>query len=112
MSNTLNTPIEALEMSYPFLVKEYSLISNSGGGGKYRGGMGIVRSIQVLTDCTVSIQSERRRFVPYGLFGGEKGRKGKNILMRGSKIMELPSKTTYQLLKEDIIKIETPGGNG
>ncbi len=112
MSNTLNTPIEASEMSYPFLVKEYSLIANSGGNGKYRGGMGIARSIQVLTDCTVSIQSERRKFAPYGLFGGEEGRKGRNILVRNGKTLELPSKTTYQLLRDDIIRIETPGGGG
>lgn len=112
MSNTLNTPIEALEMSYPFLVKEYSLIADSGGKGTYRGGLGISRSIQVLTDCTLSIQSERRKFAPYGLFGGENGRKGRNVLMRKDKITELPSKTTYRLLKGDIVKIETPGGGG
>lgn len=112
MSNTLNTPIEALEMTYPFLVTEYSLIANSGGKGKYRGGLGIARSIQVLTDCTVSIQSERRKFAPYGLFGGGEGRKGRNVLMRKGKSVELPSKTTYQLLKNDIVRIETPGGGG
>lgn len=112
MSNTLNTPIEALEMTYPFLVKEYSLIVNSGGRGKYRGGMGISRSIQVLTDCTVSIQSERRKFAPYGLFGGGEGRKGRNILVRKGNVTELPSKTTYQLLQDDIVRIETPGGGG
>lgn len=112
MSNTLNTPVEALEMTYPFLVTEYSLISGSGGKGKYRGGLGIARSIRVLTDCTVSIQSERRKFAPYGLFGGENGRKGKNILVRKGKITELPSKTTYRLLQDDIIRIETPGGGG
>ena len=112
MSNTLNTPLEALEMTYPFLVKKYSLIGNSGGTGKYRGGLGILRSIQVLTDCTVSIQSERRKFAPYGLFGGEEGRKGRNILIRNGDIMVLPSKTTYQLLKNDTIQIETPGGGG
>jgi N-methylhydantoinase B len=112
MSNTLNTPVEALEMSYPFLVTEYSLIPGSGGRGKYRGGMGIVRGVKVLTDCTVSIQSERRKFAPYGLFGGENGRKGKNVLVRDGRYTELPSKTTYQLKKGDIIKIETPGGGG
>lgn len=112
MSNTLNTPIEALEMSYPFLVTEYSLIDNSGGKGKFRGGLGIKRGLQVLTDCTVSIQSERRKFAPYGLFGGEEGRKGRNVLTRDGKEIELPSKTTYELLKGDIIRIETPGGGG
>ncbi len=112
MSNTLNTPIEALEMNYPFLVREYSLISDSGGEGKFRGGLGIVRSIKVLTDCVVSIQSERRKFAPYGLFGGKNGRKGKNVLIRGEKVIELPSKTTCSLLEGDIIRIETPGGGG
>jgi N-methylhydantoinase B/oxoprolinase/acetone carboxylase alpha subunit len=62
-----------------------------------------------LTKCSISIQSERRKFAPYGLFGGENGRKGKNILVRKGKITELPSKTTYRLLKDDIIRIETPG---
>jgi N-methylhydantoinase B len=112
MSNTLNTPVEALEMTYPFLVKEYSLIDDSGGGGKFRGGLGIRRSIQVLTDCTLSVQSERRKFAPYGLFGGGEGRKGRNVLFRKEKTVELPSKTTYQLLKGDIVRIETPGGGG
>ena len=112
MSNTLNTPIEALEMTYPFLVTGYSLLPGSGGNGKYRGGLGILRGIQVLTDCTISIQSERRKFAPYGLFGGEEGRKGRNLLIRDGDSMELPSKTTYELLKGDIITIETPGGGG
>ncbi|MBU7043478.1 MAG: hydantoinase B/oxoprolinase family protein [Theionarchaea archaeon] len=112
MSNTLNTPVEALEMSYPFFVKEYSLRDNSGGQGKYRGGMGIVRSLQVLTDSILSIQSERRKFAPYGLFGGKNGAKGKNILIRDGKEIMLPSKVTYQLRKGDIIRIETPGGGG
>jgi N-methylhydantoinase B len=112
MSNTLNTPIEALEMTYPFLVEEYSLIPDSGGKGKYRGGMGIVRSIKVLTDSTVSIQSERRKFAPYGLCGGENGRKGRNILVRNGEEMVLPSKTTYSLLAGDMVRIETPGGGG
>jgi N-methylhydantoinase B len=112
MSNTLNTPVEALEMSYPFFVREYSLREHSGGRGKYRGGMGIVRSIQVLTDSVLSIQSERRKYAPYGLFGGEDGMKGKNILIRNGKKFTLPSKTTHQLKKGDIIRIETPGGGG
>jgi N-methylhydantoinase B len=112
MSNTLNTPVEALEMSYPFFVREYSLRDHSGGRGKHRGGMGIVRSIQVLTDSILSIQSERRKCAPYGLFGGEDGMKGKNILIRNGERITLPSKTTYQLKKGDIVRIETPGGGG
>ncbi|MBU7031235.1 MAG: hydantoinase B/oxoprolinase family protein [Theionarchaea archaeon] len=112
MSNTLNTPIEALEMTYPFLIREYSLRDDSGGRGKFNGGMGIVRSTRVLTDCTLSIQSDRRKFAPYGLFGGEDGCRGKNILIRNGEEIPLPSKTTYQLKKGDILRIETPGGGG
>ncbi len=112
MSNTLNTPVEALEMTYPFLVKEYSLLKGSGGEGKFRGGLGIVRSVQVLTDCTVSIQSERRKYAPYGLFGGCEGRKGRNVLVRNGEILELPSKVTCRIAKGDIVRIETPGGGG
>ena len=112
MSNTLNTPIEALEMTYPFLIREYSLRDDSGGRGKFNGGMGIVRSTRVLTDCTLSIQSDRRKFAPYGLFGGEDGCRGRNILIRNGEEIPLPSKTTYQLKKGDILRIETPGGGG
>ncbi|MBU6998423.1 MAG: hydantoinase B/oxoprolinase family protein [Theionarchaea archaeon] len=74
--------------------------------------MGICRSIQVFTDCVVSIQSERRRFAPYGLFGGEERQRGRNVLVEGDQEIELPSKATMQVKKGNILKIQTPGGGG
>jgi len=108
MTNTLNTPVEALETEYPLRILRYSLRENSGGEGKHRGGDGIIREIQVLTDCTVSIISERREIEPKGLFGGKNGKKGVNLL-NGKKI---PGKCTLKLKKGDIITIKTPGGGG
>jgi len=113
MTNTANTPIEALELSYPLQVERYELITGSGGSGKFRGGLGIRRAIKVLIDnATLSLQSERRTYPPKGLCGGENGRAGENYLIRNKKRLNLPSKVTMQLEKEDIVVIETPGGGG
>jgi len=81
MTNSLNTPIEALEAAYPVRVRRYSLRRGSGGGGQFRGGDGIIREIEFLTDVRASILSERRRFQPYGLSGGEPGKQGRNELI-------------------------------
>ena len=113
MTNTANTPIEALELSYPLQVERYELITGSGGGGRFRGGLGIRRAIKVLiNNATLSLQSERRKYPPKGLCGGENGRAGKNYLIRSKKRLNLPSKVTMQLEKKDIVVIETPGGGG
>ncbi|GAB6066166.1 hydantoinase B/oxoprolinase family protein [Aquifex pyrophilus] len=112
MTNTMNTPIEALEHHYPVLVKEYSIRRNSGGEGLYRGGDGIVREYEFLTEVEVTVLSERRRLAPYGLFGGEPGEPGKNLIITGGKIKELPSKFYTNLKKGDRLRIETPGGGG
>ncbi len=113
MTNTANTPIEALELSYPLRVERYELIHDSGGNGKFRGGCGIRRAIKVLTDdATLSIQSERRKYQPKGLCGGEDGRAGKNYLIRDNKRIYLPSKVTICLETGDLVVIETPGGGG
>jgi N-methylhydantoinase B len=113
MTNTANTPIEALELSYPLRVECYELIHDSGGKGKFRGGLGIRRAIKVLTDdATLSIQSERRKYQPKGLCGGEDGIAGKNYLIRDNKRIDLPSKVTMQLEKGDLVVMETPGGGG
>ena len=80
MTNSLNTPIEALESAYPVRVRRYSLRRGSGGEGKFRGGEGIVREIEFLTEVRGSILSDRRKFGPYGLAGGKPGRPGKNQL--------------------------------
>ncbi|MFZ1401122.1 MAG: hydantoinase B/oxoprolinase family protein, partial [Candidatus Promineifilaceae bacterium] len=83
MSNTLNTPVEALEYSFPLRIERYSLRPNSGGNGQHSGGDGLVRSIRFLTPVTVTVTSERRRRGAYGLQGGEDGRSGRNSLIQG-----------------------------
>lgn len=112
MTNTLNTPVEALEYAYPLRVLRYEIRGESGGEGKYRGGDGIRRDIQVLTDCQVTLLSERRRFPPYGLAGGVPGQTGKNVLLRNGKEIPLPGKGSVDLYAGDILSIRTPGGGG
>ncbi|SNZ03848.1 N-methylhydantoinase B [Persephonella hydrogeniphila] len=112
MTNTLNTPIEALEFEYPFIVEKYSIRKNSGGNGLFKGGSGIIRSIKILTDAEVTVISERRRIPPYGLFGGEPGEVGRNIVIHNGKKIVESSKFHRKLKKGDIIIIETPGGGG
>ncbi|MDF2953853.1 MAG: N-methylhydantoinase B/oxoprolinase/acetone carboxylase [Thermodesulfobacterium sp.] len=112
MTNTLNTPIEALEHEYPLRIERYALRKNSGGKGKYRGGDGLVREYLFLNSCSVTILSERRIHSPYGLFGGEPGKKGKNILIRGKEKIYLPGKVNLQVREGDKIIIKTPGGGG
>lgn len=112
MTNTLNTPIEALEYSYPFLVTEYSIRRGTGGKGRNCGGDGIVREIELLSEAEVTVLSERRRLPPYGLFGGGPGKPGKNIMIRGGKTEEKPGKFFASLKKGDTVRIETPGGGG
>ncbi len=112
MTNTLNTPIEALEYSYPFMVKEYSIRKKSGGIGKFCGGDGLVREIELLSDAEITVLSERRRRSPYGLYGACGGKKGKNILIKDGKMVEMPPKFNAKVKKGDILRIETPGGGG
>ena len=93
MTNSLNTPAEALEYAYPLRVRRYSLRPDSGGGGKHCGGDGIIREIEVLTDCEVTLLADRRTRGPWGLAGGEEGAPGKASLIRGDgSIEEMPGK--------------------
>jgi N-methylhydantoinase B len=108
MSNTLNTPIEALELEYPLRVEKYAIRRGSGGSGRFRGGDGVVRSIRVLEPCRVSILSDRRRNSPQGVAGGAPGAPGRNLLNG----RPLPAKSTRPLRAHDVITIETPGGGG
>lgn len=108
MSNTLNTPVEALELSYPLRVERYELRAGSGGTGSHRGGDGAVREIRVLEDCRVSLLTERRRHAPAGMAGGGDGAPGRNLL-NGE---ELPPKISRALRAGDLLRIETPGGGG
>lgn len=112
MTNTLNTPIEALEYAYPLLILEYSIRKGSGGRGRYPGGDGITRKIQVLTEAQVSLLTERRRFPPYGLAGGEPGMPGENWLSHRDEQVHMPSKGTFDFMPGDILTIHTPGGGG
>jgi len=112
MTNTMNTPVEALEYSYPFLVTEYSVRRGTGGNGRYKGGDGIVREIELLCDAEVTVLSERRRIPPYGLFGGDPGALGKNLLIRNGAVEEKRGKFSERFKKGDRLRIETPGGGG
>jgi len=112
MTNTMNTPIEALEYAYPFRVRRYEIRRGTGGKGRYRGGDGIRRDIEVLHDAQVTILSERRKYAPYGLAGGEAGQRGCNLLSRGDEVHELPGKISLSVKAGDVISIQTPGGGG
>jgi N-methylhydantoinase B len=108
MSNTLNTPIEALEREFPLRVLEYALRRGSGGQGRQRGGDGIVRELQALADMTFSLIGERRRHAPRGADGGRGGARGRDLLDG----RDLPGKTTGVLRAGQRLRIETPGGGG
>jgi N-methylhydantoinase B len=108
MSNTLITPVEALELSYPLRVERWHLRAGSGGGGAQRGGAGIVRELRVLEDCRLSVLAERRRHAPRGAEGGADGTRGRT-LVNGE---EQPAKVTRALRAGDVVRIETPGGGG
>jgi N-methylhydantoinase B len=113
MTNSLNTPAEALEYAYPLRVRRYSLRPESGGEGKFRGGEGIVREIEVLTDCEVTLLADRRTRGPWGLSGGVDGAPGKTLITRRDGSVEpMPGKFSTRLRRGERITIETPGGGG
>ena len=108
MSNTLNTPIESLEMAYPLRIEEYSLRVGSSGAGIHAGGDGVVRRYRALERCTVTLLTERRRYAPAGAAGGGPGAPGRNLLNDRA----LPAKCRVELAAGDVLTIETPGGGG
>jgi N-methylhydantoinase B len=135
MTNTMNTPVEALEMAYPLRLLEYSIRRGSGGGGRHRGGDGIRRTWEFLAPATVSLLTERRRRRPWGLAGGDDGEPGRNHLYpaegpvegpdnvaatfrspgggrRAPQPIELPSKGQVKVQPGDRLTLETPGGGG
>lgn len=112
MTNSMNTPVEALEKYLPVRINKYLLKTGSGGKGKFRGGDGIVREYKFFVETEISILSERRRIPPYGLAGGKAGKTGRNYLIKGSKKILLPSKVNLKVKAGDILRIETPGGGG
>jgi N-methylhydantoinase B len=108
MSNTLNTPLEALELEFPLRAIEYSLRRGSGGDGRHRGGDGVVREVEALERMRYSLITERRRHAPPGASGGDPGERGRNLL-NGE---ELAPKASGTLEPGDRLRIETPGGGG
>ena len=113
MTNTLNTPIEALESAYPLRVKKYELVRGSGGRGKFRGGLGIRRDTEVLAErSTISLMGERQRHRPWGLSRGKSGSPGAYAIVRGNRITGLSSKTTLSANGGDVLTVITPGGGG
>ncbi|PYT31381.1 MAG: hypothetical protein DMG58_12300, partial [Acidobacteria bacterium] len=111
MTNSWNTPIEAFERQYPLRVNRYQVRRGSGGRGKHAGGDGIVREIEFLTPCDVTILSDRRSRGPYGA-GGSAGATGRNTLLRGKKQVKIPAKANFLMGAGDVLRIESPGGGG
>jgi N-methylhydantoinase B/oxoprolinase/acetone carboxylase alpha subunit len=112
MTNSLNTPLEALENYLPLKIRRYGLRRGSGGQGLWPGGEGIIREYEFLVPASLTIMSERRRFAPYGLLGGRPGAKGKNILVAGGRKRLLGSKVDVKVRPGDILRVMTPGGGG
>jgi len=108
MTNTLNTPIEILEMHYPLRIERYQIRAGSGGAGAHRGGDGLIREFRLLQPAEVTLLTERRRHSPWGLHGGDCGLPGRNQINGRS----LPAKVNLQVAEGDILTIETPGGGG
>lgn len=113
MTNTLNTPVEALELAYPLRVERYELVPGTGGQGRFRGGLGIRRDLTPLEHTAhVSLLTDRRVGRPYGLAGGKPGAPGRNLLRRHGREISLPGKTTLDLQPGETVSIRTPGGGG
>jgi N-methylhydantoinase B len=114
MTNSLNTPIEALEYAYPFRVRRYGYRTGSGGKGRFRGGDGLIREIELLADAQVTLLADRRKFRPWGLEGGDDGAAGRGTLLQRGKAkgQELPGKCSLHAHAGDALRIETPGGGG
>jgi N-methylhydantoinase B len=113
MTNTLNTPIEAMEFAFPMRLKRYAIRRGTGGDGKHRGGDGLVRDVEFLAPARVTILSERRKLPPPGFHGGHQGATGENVLFRGGyEEIHLAGKETLDVEPGDILSIRTPGGGG
>jgi N-methylhydantoinase B len=112
MTNTLNTPVEALEFAYPFRVERYEIRSGTGGSGRHAGGDGVRRDVRLLVEAEASLITDRRKNGPYGLQGGSPGAVGENVLIRDGEEIRLPAKGAVDLLPGDVLSIRTPGGGG
>ena len=113
MTNTMNTPIEAMEFAFPLRLKRYALRRGSGGQGKYKGGDGLVREVEFLTPARVTLLSERRKLPPPGYHGGHHGQTGENVLLRGGhEEVQLAGKEILDVEAGDVLSVRTPGGGG
>ncbi len=112
MTNSWNTPVEALEHQYPLRIRSYRLRAGSGGEGRHAGGDGIVREYEFLVPAQATILSDRRRNGPYGLAGGGEGKPGRNSIVRGGRATAVPAKATFEVRAGDVVRVETPGGGG
>jgi N-methylhydantoinase B len=112
MTNTMNTPIEALEAYYPLRVRRYAIRHGSGGAGRRRGGDGIVRELEMLAATQVTLLGERRDIPPWGLGGGAAGAPGRDWVIRGGRRRRVPGKASLLLAPGDGLVVETPGGGG
>ncbi|MXZ47648.1 MAG: hypothetical protein F4Z13_00110 [Candidatus Dadabacteria bacterium] len=112
MTNTLNTPVEAIERELPVMVESYSVRKGSGGAGRFPGGAGIIRQYRFLEDSHVSLITERREKRPWGARGGEDGKSGRNTLVSGGEEKRLPAKCSVSVKAGEAVRIETPGGGG
>jgi N-methylhydantoinase B len=112
MTNTMNTPVEALEFAHPFRVRRTEIRRGSGGSGRWRGGDGMRRDIEFLSEARVTVISDRRETHPYGLAGGAAGRPGRNVLFRGEAEIPLPGRFSIDVRPGDTLSIRTPGGGG
>jgi N-methylhydantoinase B len=112
MTNSWNTPVEAFEYQFPVRIESYRIRKGSGGRGLHKGGDGLVREFRFLTEAEVTILSDRRKYGPYGLAGGNSGKPGRNTLLRGGKSIEVPGKARFEVAPGDLLRIKTPGGGG
>lgn len=112
MTNSLNTPAEALEYAYPLRVREYSIRKGSGGKGKQHGGDGVIREIETLAPARMSLLADRRKRGPYGLAGGNSGKPGTAAIIRDGRKRKIGSKGSWELEAGDRVRIESPGGGG
>ncbi|MFB6148404.1 MAG: hydantoinase B/oxoprolinase family protein, partial [Halobacteriales archaeon] len=115
MSNTLNTPVEVFETAYPLRIQRYEYRPDSGGAGRYRGGLGLRRDIEVIGhESTFSLLADRRRNQPYGVNGGESGASGEDYLKQreSDEWVSIPPKSSHQLNDGDVVSVRTPGAGG
>ena len=113
MTNTMNTPIEAMEFAFPLRLRRYALRRGSGGDGQYRGGDGVVREVEFLAPARVTLMSERRRRPPPGYHGGHHGEPGENVLLRGGfEEIQLAGKELIDVEAGDVLSVRTPGAGG